>query len=109
MQNSKKVEHKMQIVWTQEAIDRLIEIEEYISKKGPERAINFVNYLVEQGESIKAHPKIGRVVAEIGNKSIREIIVRKYRIIYRVAEKRVEILSVFEGHRLLRLEELGIN
>jgi addiction module RelE/StbE family toxin len=99
----------MHIIWTREALNRLTEIEEYIAKDSQQRAINFVNYLIDQGETLKDHPKIGRVVPEVGNENIREIIAKKYRIIYRVTEERVEILTVFEGHRLLRLEELGAN
>jgi len=99
----------MQLVWTREALDRLSDIEEYVSKDSPNRAINFVNYLIDQGETLKDHPKIGRIVPEIGNENIRELIAKKYRIIYRLSEKRIEILTVFEGHRLLRLDELGIN
>ncbi len=99
----------MQIIWTREALDRLTDIEDYISKDSPDRAINFVNYLIDQGETLKDHPKIGRIVSEVGNENIRELIAKKYRIIYRVSKKGVEILTVFEGHRLLRLEELGTN
>lgn len=99
----------MQVVWTHEALEKLSEIEEYISKDSQERAVKFVNYLIDQGETLKDHPKIGRVVPEVGNESIRELIAKKYRIIYRVFEKRIEILTVFEGHRLLRIEELAIN
>ena len=99
----------MQLIWTREALERLTEIEEYIAKDSQARAINFINHLLSQGETLKDHPKIGRVVPEVGNENIRELIARKYRIIYRVSDKRVEILTVFEGHRLLRLDELGIN
>ncbi|MBN1466336.1 type II toxin-antitoxin system RelE/ParE family toxin [candidate division KSB1 bacterium] len=99
----------MQIIWTHEALNRLADIEEYISKDSSERAANFVNYLIDRAETLKDHPKIGRVVPEMANKNIRELIFRKYRIIYQVFEKRIEIITVFEGHRLLRLEELDIN
>ena len=99
----------MQIIWTREALDRLTDIEDYISKDSPVRAIKFVNYLIDQGETLKDHPKIGRIVPEVGNENIRELIAKKHRIIYRVSETRVEILTVFDGHRLLRLEELGTN
>lgn len=99
----------MHIVWTREALNRLTEIEKYISKNSQQRGINFVNYLIDQGETLKDNPRIGRIVREIDNENIRELIAKKYRIIYRVSEERVEILTVFEGHRLLRIEELGIN
>ena len=99
----------MQIRWTREALERLTEIEDYITKDSPDRAIRFVQYLTDQGENLKDHPKIGRVVPEIGNENIRELIAKKYRIIYQISENEIDILTVFEGHRLLRLEELGIN
>ena len=60
----------MQIRWTREALDRLLEIEKYILKDSPVRAINFVDYLIDQGENLKDHPMIGRIVPEIGNESI---------------------------------------
>jgi len=31
-----------------------------------------------------------------------------YGAVYRLTGKRIEILTVFEGHRLLRLDELGL-
>jgi plasmid stabilization system protein ParE len=41
------------------------------------------------------------------NPEIRELLFRKYRIVYRVKKNTVEILTVFEGHRLLRVDEIG--
>lgn len=72
----------MKLIWTREALERLSEIEKYISKENPENAIRFVDYLIEKGESIKDFPKIGRMVPEIGQDNIREIIAKRYRIIY---------------------------
>jgi toxin ParE1/3/4 len=51
--------------------------------------------------------QIGRMVPEIARPEIRELIHRKYRIVYRVKESGVEILTVFEGHRLLRIDEVS--
>ena len=67
----------MQVIWTHEALEKFTKIEEYISKEGQERAIKFVNYLIDQGETLKNHPKIGRVVPEVGNENIRELIAKK--------------------------------
>lgn len=96
----------MKLIWTREALERLSEIEKYISKENPENAIRFVDYLIEKGESIKDFPKIGRMVPEIGQDNIREIIAKRYRIIYRISGEQIEILTVYEGHRLLRFEKL---
>jgi addiction module RelE/StbE family toxin len=96
----------MTVIWTREALEKLIEIERFIGTNNPKRAETFINYLIERCESISKNPKIGRIVAEISNPEIREIIVKKYRIVYRTKKEKIEILTVFEGHRLLRIDEL---
>ena len=96
----------MIVVWTGEALDKLSGIEKFIGTDSPGRAEHFVSYLIERGESIAQNPHIGRLVPEISNPSIRDLIVKHYRIVYRVRKNTVEILTVFEGHRLLRIEEL---
>ncbi len=98
----------MTVIWTREALEKLSEIEKFIETDSPERAETFISYLIERGESISLNPKIGRMVPEILNPEIREIIVKKYRIVYRVKKEKIEILTVFEGHRLLRIDELKI-
>ncbi|KAF0217715.1 MAG: plasmid stabilization system [Geobacteraceae bacterium] len=98
----------MKIKWTNEALEQLIEIEEFISKDSPERAAVFVDQLIEHAEdSLPANPRVGRRVPEIANPDIRELIFKKYRIVYRLTESNIEILSIFEGHRLLRIDEIG--
>lgn len=97
----------MKIRWTHEALEQLIEIEEFISKDSPGRAASFVERIVEHVEdSLPENPRMGRIVPEIANPDIRELLFRNYRIVYRLTESTIEILSVFEGHRLLRIDEI---
>jgi plasmid stabilization system protein ParE len=50
-------------------------------------------------------PERGRVVPELPHAGLRELIVGSYRVVYRVQEAEgVEIVTVFHGARLLRLE-----
>jgi len=99
----------MTLVWTREALEKLNEIEEFISAYNPERAETFIDYLIEQGEAITRNPQIGRSIPEISNSDIREIIAKGYRIVYRVKHEQLEILTVFEGHKLLKIDELIID
>lgn len=46
----------------------------------------------------------GRRVPELMREDLREILVRSYRIVYRVDGEFVWILTIFEGHRLLPRE-----
>ena len=98
----------MKIRWSYEALDRLIEIEDYISKDSSVRAIQFVDQLIEHAELLSGKPLMGRMIPELANPDIRELVFKKYRIIYRLKEKRIEILTVFEGHRLMRIDEIEI-
>jgi hypothetical protein len=41
-------------------------------------------------------------------KPVRELLFKKYRIVSRVKKNTVEILTVFEGHRLLHIDEIGL-
>lgn len=94
----------MRVTWSREACENLAEIEDFIARDSLERAVRFVDALIEQSETILPdNPRNGRVVPEISHPDIRELIYRGYRIVYRVKEDVLEILTVFEGHRLLRL------
>ncbi len=96
----------MKIKWTNEALFQLFEIEDFISQDSPERAAKFVDQIIEQAESLSEKPLRGRTVPEISNPDIRELIFRKYRIVYRISGNNLYILSVFERHRFLRIDEL---
>lgn len=98
----------MRLHWTREALQRLTEIEEFIAKDNAVRAARFVDEIVAHAESLQSgEPRSGRTVPEISNPEIRELLFRKYRIVYRVKKNTLEILTVFEGHRLLRIDEIG--
>jgi plasmid stabilization system protein ParE len=51
---------------------------------------------------------MGRVVPELANPDIRELLFKKYRIVYRLKANCIEILTVFEGHRLLRVDAFDV-
>ena len=98
----------MNIIWSQEARDNLVEIEDFIARDSLERAIRFVDALIDHAESVFAdNPRGGRIVPEIGSPDIRELIYRGYRIVYRLNGNTIQILTVIDGHRLLRLNETG--
>jgi len=80
---------------------QLIEIEKYIAADNPQRAAKFISKLIKQGEGIKDFPFKGRIVPEFSINEIRELFQNTYRIVYRISDKQIEILTVFEGHKLI--------
>ena len=55
-------------------------------------------------ERLTDNPRSGRVVPELGDESIREVIHGNYRTVYRLRHDVVEIATVFHDARLFRLD-----
>lgn len=96
----------MKLNWTNEALQRLQAIENYIARDNIEAAALFVNKLIYLAETIVANPRIGRVVPELAIENIRELLHKNYRIVYIVKKNSIDILTVYEGHQLLKKEEV---
>ncbi len=92
----------MRLVWTERAVQDLEAIEFYIAHNNPTAAIAMTDELIARAEALPEHPRKGRVVPEVANPDIRELLVGNYRLVYRIHGKTIEVLQVFEGHRLLR-------
>lgn len=95
----------MKLIWTKEALRNLVEIEEFISRDDIIAAENFINKLIYHTENIIEHPEKGRIVPELFLENIREIIISHYRIVYKLNSNEIEIITVFEGHKLLDLNQ----
>jgi len=72
------------VILTPQSQDDLAHIVRYIAKDNPDHARAFGNLLIDKALSIGALPERGRVVPEVNEPSVREIIHGPYRIIYEV-------------------------
>lgn len=89
------------VTWSPEAVEDLESIAEYIARDSSFYAQSVVSKVLEASRNLKGFPLIGRVVPEIGNENIRERFVYSYRLVYQLKEKRVLIVAVIHGKRLL--------
>jgi len=97
----------VKVVWTQRALDDLKDIGDYISKDSFKYAKITLEKLVETASIIENYPLLGRLVPEINDKTIREIIKGNYRVIYQIRkETSIFILTVFHSARSLTTENL---
>jgi toxin ParE1/3/4 len=90
----------LSVFWTDRALSDLEAIGDYIARDNAVAAERWVMKLCAVAEGVAMAPLAGRRVPELGREDVRETFLRTYRIVYRVAEERLEILTVFEGHRL---------
>ena len=100
----KRGSQRRTILWTNRASLDLETIGDYIARDNPNAAAKWVARLVTAAEHAVSAPLAGRRVPELGRDEIREVLLRTYRIVYRVTANSLEVLTIFEGHRLLRTD-----
>lgn len=88
------------IVWTRRALADLQAIDAYVADDNPAAAERWVHMLIDKAEAAARWPQSGRIVPEMARPDIREVLLRTYRIVYRLRSTGIEILTLFEGHRL---------
>ena len=92
------------LVWSPEAIEDIEAIGAYIERDSPWYAKAVVSKLIETAESIPDYPQLGRTVPELEAPNIRERLVHKYRLIYRLEENRAVIAAVIHGRQDFQTE-----
>jgi addiction module RelE/StbE family toxin len=85
------------IIWSDEAVEDLQQISDYIARDSGHYARVVVRRILESTRKLSRYPPIGRVVPEVGDEAFREILVHSYRVIYRVDEHRVTIEAIAHG------------
>ena len=88
-----------EIAWTERARRDLQDIVEYISRDSKAYAQSFSLRLRNAIGRLSSFAESGRLIPEDPERGIREVLVENYRILYRVAEGRVIILTVVHGAR----------
>lgn len=88
--------------WAGVAEDDLKNILLYIAADSPANALTIFEKIKEKASSLTQFPERGRTVPELQDQGIflyRELIVAPWRIIYRVSDKNVYILSVLDSRQ----------
>jgi len=91
----------MNVHWTENAIEHLASIYEYIALNSPTYARGMVDRITRRSSQIADSPLSCRMVPEYHASDIRELIEKPYRIIYRIKQDRIDVLPVIHGARLL--------
>ncbi len=88
----------MKVKWTHPALADLIEAQTYISQESPQAAQNVAQKVWDASQKLADNPEIGR---EGHVEGTREWVVGQtpYLIVYRVKDKKIEILRVWHAKR----------
>jgi len=88
------------IIWSPQSLRDLESIRAFVAKDSPAYADLVVRRIIAAVDRLAAFPESGRIVPERNQPAIREVIVRPYRVVYRVRPGLVEIATVFRASRL---------
>jgi addiction module RelE/StbE family toxin len=97
----------VKLVWTKISINDLKEIHDFIAEDSGRYAYITTDKIYSKAQDVSRSPFLGRVVPEINNQNIREIIIGNYRLVYRIVnDEQIDILRVYHSARLLKRESL---
>jgi len=82
----------VRVFWTGHARNRLGEIQQYIERDSISRAAEFCERLIDATEQLVDNPLSGPLLPEDG--AYRQIVVDEYRIVYRVADRFVYVMTI---------------
>ncbi len=93
---------KFKVEWSRAASTDLLNIIDYIFEDSTNAAISIFEKIRAQCEKLNQSPERGRIVSELkeyGIYSFHELIVKPWRIIYRISGYKVYILAVIDSRR----------
>jgi len=91
-----------EVEWSKISGKDLVAIIEYIADDNPSRAYEVFQEVKRKASTLRSLPERGRIVPELQDQGItqyRELVIPPWRIIYRISERKVYVLSVLDSRR----------
>lgn len=101
---------KYKVEWAAVAESDLKQIIDYLAADGPSNALQILKKIRQRASGLYAFPERGRVVPELqaqGINTYRELITAPWRIVYRISEGTVYVLSVIDSRQ--NVEDILLN
>lgn len=93
---------RFRVEWAEVAVRDLEELVSYIALDSEVNAARVLKRIETRAASLQSSPTRGRVVPELahfGMRTWRELVVKPYRLMYRIEGDTVTVLAVFDGRR----------
>jgi toxin ParE1/3/4 len=87
------------VAWTETAWRDLERTADYIAEDSPGYAAAFVRRVRDRARSLEELAERGRVVPELDEPAVRELVVGSYRLIYETSDEDVFVLALIHGAR----------
>ena len=86
-----------EVVWTPAALDCVNEALAYIAQDSEQAAVRVLDAVEATAASLSTLSERGHIVPELEDRTIREVYVHRYRLIYQVSSVQVRILALVHG------------
>ena len=93
---------KYQVLWSYVAENDLKNIIDYIADDSPPNALKILKRIKQKASNLNTFPERERIVPELRDQGIlqyRELVISPWRILYRISEMNVFVLSVLDSRR----------
>ena len=93
---------KYKVVWTNVAENDLKEIIDFISIDSPQNALKILQSIKQKASNLYTLPERGRIVPELQGQGIsqyRQLIIPPWRLMYRIDQQKIYVLSVIDSRR----------
>ena len=98
------MKQRYDVAWSETAERDLIAIIDYLADDSPSRAYEVFKEVKKRASTLRTFPERGRVVPELQQQGItryHELIIGPWRIIYRISQRKVYVLSLRDSRRSL--------
>lgn len=92
-------DRRRRVIWTEQAQSALDDILGYIAQESPQAARAILEEALGTADGLATLSERGRIVPELNEPSIREVFVRRYRLLYEVSSEEVRVLAILHGAR----------
>ena len=90
------------VVWARRARSDLKLAVAHISESSPDAARTFASATIEAARSLSRLCERGRIVPELGEEGVRELLLGRYRLVYEVFPNQVGVVRIIHASRDFR-------
>lgn len=90
------------VIWSQQAIADLRSVHDFIARDSHYYAKKVVHDIRELVDELNELPKMGRIVPELNEEAVRELLLYSYRMIYEIKDEDIFVLAVVHQRKNLK-------
>lgn len=87
------------IAWSEPALEDVTALRKWLARDSKPLSDSVVETIFNAIETVVPFPRIGRVVSEVGDDTVRELLFRTFRIVYKVTADGIVVLGILYGGR----------